>query len=65
MKFKVKIKDEAKYRKIQAYQKLCSRVVGFMNPQEMFYYMTAIHIMDYKILIHRMNKRIKNNASLH
>lgn len=65
MKFKVEIKDEAKHRKLEGYRKLCNRISGFMTPSEMFAYMSATCIMEYKLLIHRMNKRMKNNASLH
>ncbi len=60
MRHKVWIKDIRKNRQLIDLHRICGYVTHIMSPQELFKYMTAEYIMDYKLLLHRINKRLEN-----
>lgn len=65
MRFKIWIKDTAKRRQLDFYSRKLNSVVHFMTPVELYKFLIAEHLMDYKLLIRKLNERLKNNAGLH
>lgn len=56
---RVWIKDVAKHEKLMAYKELLSGLTWYMNSGEMYCYLNANYIMDYKLLVYKITKRIK------
>lgn len=65
MRFKIWVKDTAKRRQLDFYRRQLNLLVGFMEPAELYKFLIAEHIMDYKLLIRKLNERLKTDASLH
>ncbi len=56
--FKIRIKDTSKHERLEYLQKYVGSLCGYMNIRELYDYHMAEHIMDYKIILHKLIKRI-------
>lgn len=56
--FKVWIKDPAKQNKLELLQKALGMFVQNMTTHEQYKFFIAYHLMDYKLLLHKINKRL-------